>query len=266
MILKDKLANFTSQKFGVCVGLDPVLEKLPSHLQNSTEAYFDFCSAIVEETIDYASAYKLNFAFFEVLGESGWLQLRKLVRMIPEDKLIIGDAKRGDIGNTAKAYSKALFKTIGVDMATVSPYLGGDTLEPFLEDEKHGVFVLAVTSNPGSFDLQNLMVDGRPLYHHVISMVRRVNKSGNAGLVVGATKPEVLAPIADIAVDMPLLIPGIGAQGGDMDALKRTLKDYKGAIFVNSSRGIIYADSTANFAKAAGKEAKKLQEQLNSQV
>ncbi len=262
MNLSDKLKRTLPGGLSLCVGLDPVMEKLPESIRRADEPYFDFCKEIIDATADYAAAYKPNCAFFEALGAAGWDQLAKTISVIPENKLIIADAKRGDIGNTAKAYARALFSTLKVDMATVSPYLGSDSLQPFVEDAEHGIFVLTVTSNPGGSDLQTLDCEGQPLYMQVAKMAKLINKNGNVGMVVGATKPEMLPPILKIAEDMPLLIPGIGAQGGDVQKLKDALKGYSAPAFVNSSRGIIYASSGADFASAARGAAGKLYDLL----
>ncbi len=262
MKIKEKLKIATNGKIGLCVGLDPVIEKIPAGIQDSAEPFYEFCKEIIHATADYAAAYKPNVAFFEALGADGWLQLQKVIAEIPENKIAIADAKRGDIGNTAKAYARSLFGWLKADMATVSPYLGSDSLEPFLGDAEHGVFVLAVTSNAGGKDFQELICDGKPLFHHIIKMARNLNSNENIGLVVGATRASLWPEVTELAVDMPLLVPGIGAQGGDIDALKSAVKTYSAPVLVNSSRGIIYASSGKDFAESAARAAQDLVEQL----
>lgn len=263
MQLSEKLRKINSSRIGLCVGLDPVFERIPIKFHNSKEPLYEFCKVVIEATSDVACAYKPNLAFFEAIGAKGWIQLEKTIQAIPKDKLVIADAKRGDIGNTAKAYSQALFSGLKADMATVSPYLGRDSLQPFIENPEHGIFALAVTSNPGGADLQDLLVDGQPLFIHVIKMVRSINSAGNVGIVVGATKSSVLSMVLEASVDLPLLIPGIGSQGGDVKALRNALVDYKAPVFVNSSRGIIYASSGEDFETAVNNAAKRQFAELN---
>lgn len=262
MQFKTKLEAATAGRIGLCVGLDPVVERMLPRLQQSTTPLYDFCLAVVEETATHCAAFKPNLAFFEAYGASGWQQLADLVKAIPADKLVILDGKRGDIGNTAKAYARALFDNLGGDAATVSPYLGADSLEPFVERPDRGVYVLAVTSNPGGAALQNLDCEGEPFYLHIVRMARQLSREGNVGLVVGATRPETWKSILSEALDMPLLIPGIGEQGGDLAALKNALQDYRGPALVNVSRSILYASSGEDFASAAGDAAGRFREQL----
>ncbi len=248
----------------MCVGLDPVLEKMPFKFRDREDAFYEFCIEIVEATKDSASAYKPNTAFFEALGHHGWEQLENLIRDIPKNKLVIADAKRGDIGSTAKAYAKAIFSRLEADAVTVNPYLGSDAILPFVEDADHGIFILAVTSNPGGSDLQQLEVNGEPLYKYVVRLASRMNENQNVGLVVGATKPDIWQEILPEASSMPLLIPGIGAQGGDIDALRTAMEAYDGCALVNASRSIIYASSDDDYCEAAKREAAALVQILNS--
>lgn len=263
MTLSEKLKSHAQGEIGVCVGLDPVIDKIPAHLHKLKEPIFEFNKAIIESTADFAKAYKPNLAFYEALGESGWIQLKKTIDFIPENKLIIADAKRGDIGNTAKAYSKALFSVLGADFATVNPYLGKDALLPFIDNPEKGAFILALTSNPGSIDIQELVCGSKPIYLHVVEMARSLSKNSNVGLVVGATKVLLLKELLLEAIDLPLLIPGIGVQGGDIETLKAALRDYKAAVYANASRSIIYASSGRDFAKTAQIACKKMQISLN---
>lgn len=256
------LKTAVGEGIGLCVGLDPVMERLPSKIQTADEPLFAFNLEIIEATSDFAAAYKPNLAFYEAHGAEGWRQLEKTIKAIPSDKVIIGDAKRGDIGSTAKAYATALFDRLGVDAATVNPYLGSDALEPFIERDDKGIFVLAVTTNPGGSDIQELLVDGEPLYRYVIRLARRLNKRRNIGLVIGATKPDLWQDLLQEAIDLPLLVPGIGAQGGDTDRVRRHLENYPAPVLVNASRSILYASSGDNFKSAARDAAEKLCDQL----
>lgn len=261
---RDKLEKSVQRGFGLCVGLDPVFEKLPEKFRADNEPLYAFNLEIIEATLDYASAYKPNLAFYEAHGADGWRQLEKTIKAIPDDKVVIGDAKRGDIGNTARAYAKSLFTKLGCDAATVSPYLGSDSLEPFTQDERKGAYVLAITSNPGGKELQELLVDGKAVYRYVIQMAQRLSNSGNVGLVIGATKPDLWQELLEVISDMPLLIPGVGTQGGDLGALKTALKDYKAPVLVNASRSIIYASTGADFKSAARDAASSLKADLTS--
>ncbi len=262
MNFNTRLESVVNAGIGLCVGLDPVLEKLPEHIRSSDEPLYVFNLEIIENTHEYAAAYKPNLAFYEAHGPAGWRQLEKTIRAIPDECLVIADGKRGDIGSTAEAYAVSLFETLNFDAATVNPYLGSDALEPFLRREEKGAFILAVTSNPGGADLQDLICNGEQLFRHVIRMARRLNKLSNAGLVVGATKPDIWHDLLKLAENLPLLIPGIGAQGGDLDVLKAELKDYGAPALVNASRSIIYASSGIDFGQAAGEAAERLKGQL----
>jgi orotidine-5'-phosphate decarboxylase len=220
--------------------------------------------AIVEATYDLVCAYKPNLAFYEAMGVEGLRSLAATVGCIPDTVPVIGDAKRGDIGNTAGAYARALFEGYGFDAVTVSPYLGGDSLEPFLEYEGKGVFVLCRTSNPGSADLQELKVEGQPLYEVVAKKALEWNKNGNIGLVVGATYPDDLKRVRGICADMPILIPGVGRQGGDLAAAVRNGVDAnKEKAIINSSRSIIFASKEKDFAEVARVEAMKMRDEIN---
>ncbi|MCF7809709.1 orotidine-5'-phosphate decarboxylase [bacterium] len=248
------------KKINLCIGLDPVWEKLPEHIRTSEQPLVEFCGEIIDKTKDIAVSYKPNLAFFEVFGSKGWDQLKQVVSLVPDDCIVIADGKRGDIGSTAAAYSTSIFDKLSFDAATVNAYLGADSIEPFLKNPEKGIFILTLTTNPGGSDLQSLVCEGEPLYIHVVRLARRLNRLGNVGLVVGATKTQYWNKILETAVDMPLLIPGIGAQGGDIDALKLELADYASAAFVNASRSIIYASSERDFGERAREEALKLYE------
>ena len=216
-------------------------------------------------------AYKLNLAFYEALGEIGWRTVKETLAAIPPDAVTIGDAKRGDIGNTAEMYAKSLHDGFGFTSSTVNPYMGFDSVEPFIRSEEHGAFILALTSNPGAKDFEYLKVkpaskneSGEPLYEHVIAKVKKWNTKQNCGLVIGATRPREMQRVRQLVPDMPLLIPGVGVQGGDLVAAVRYGCDRNGEMAViNSSRGIIYASAGENFADAARAAAMKLRDEMN---
>lgn len=250
MTFLDKLrAAARSRRSLLCVGLDPDPARLP------VPDVATFGRAIIAATRDLACAYKPNFGFYEQLGRDGWEALRETIAAVPPDIPVIGDAKRGDIGNTAAAYARACFEELGCDAVTVSPYLGRDSIEPFLAYADRGVFLLCRTSNPGGADFQDLpvVVDGttRPLYEVVAARAAAWNERGNLGLVVGATYPEELARVRAVAPDLPLLVPGVGTQGGDLAAVIRAAGDGHAPIVVNVSRQILYASGGSDFAAAA---------------
>ena len=247
----------------LCVGLDVNPARIPPHLMKGDDPIYRFNRSIIDATADLVLAYKPNLAFYEALGVEGWGILQRTLDYVPEGILKIGDGKRGDIGSTAEQYAKALFD-LGFDTVTVSPYLGWDSLKPFIKDEKRGVFVLCLTSNPSSRDFQYLVSDGKPLYQRVAEMVVGWNEKGNCGLVVGATHSEALEGIREVAPDLPFLIPGVGAQGGDLEAAVMTGTDANGEMaIINSSRGIIYASSGEDFGVAARREAETLRDGMN---
>lgn len=248
----------------LCVGLDP--DPAQTTVRVNT---FYFNRAIIDNTSDLVCAYKLNLAFYEVQGEEGMESLRRTIKYIPRDIPVIGDAKRGDIGNTAKAYATALFDNLGFDAVTVNPYLGFDSIEPFLQYRDKGIFILCRTSNAGAVDFQSLICESeqgrRQLFEVVALKASKWNTNDNIGLVVGATYPEELKLIRQSHPDMPLLIPGIGAQGGDLALAVRYGVDARGQkAIINSSRQIIYASKGNDFAQAAGKAATELRDQINS--
>lgn len=251
----------------LCIGLDPDPELMP------WGDVAEFNRAIIDATQDLVCAYKPNLAFYEVLGVDGLKALEKTVDYIPADIPVIGDAKRGDIGSTARAYARALFETLGFDAATVNPYLGYDSLEPFIEYREKGVFILCRTSNAGSAHFQDLLLceksakagEGeKPLFEVVAQRAREWNTFGNVGLVVGATYPEELRRVRQLCPQMPLLIPGIGAQGGDLaSAVRYGVDDQGEKAIISSSRQIIYASKGKDFAEAARGAALKLRDEIN---
>lgn len=251
-----------NQQTLLCVGLDPDPKLLPWTVKNSSNPVLEFDKRIIEATHDLVCAYKLNLAFYEALGDSGWETMRQTLAAIPKNIITIGDGKRGDIGNTSKQYAKAMFD-VGFDAVTVNPYMGFDSIEPFLEDPQRGAFILALTSNPGSKDFQRLRVGHVPLYEKVAAAAKKWNRNKNAGLVVGATHRKELRKIRKIAPSMPLLIPGIGKQGGDLKSSIRFGCDKNGELaLINASRSIIYASSGEDFAAAARREATKLRDEI----
>jgi len=263
MNFTDKLvAASRRNKSLLCVGLDPDPGLMPK------VSLLEFNKAIVDATAELVCAYKPNLAFYEALGIDGLKVLQKTVEHIPSHIPIIGDGKRGDIGNTAKAYAKALFVTFGFDAATVSPYLGFDSVEPFIEYKDKGVFILCRTSNPGAVDFQNLVnIQGMPLYETVARKAKEWNIQGNIGLVVGATYPDELKAIRKLCPAMPLLIPGIGAQGGDLGSTVKHGIDARGEkAIIAVSRQILYASQGKDFAQAARHSAQELRDNINKLI
>jgi len=253
----------------LCVGLDPEISRLPTGLPRTAAGVLEFNRSIVAATADLVCAYKPNLAFYEALGPEGIDVLRETRRLIPPGIPVIGDAKRGDIGNTARAYATALFDGIGFDAVTVNPYLGFDAVEPFLSYHDKGVLVVCRTSNPGSAEIQNLTVEyegrRRPLYEVVALRVRSWNGHGNAGLVVGATAPRELEEVRALTPELPILIPAVGAQGGDIVSAARAHRRDSPAI-VSASRAILYAGDGADFAERSRQSAMELRGALNAHV
>ena len=249
----------------VCVGLDPDPAKMP------VSDVYEFNRSIVDATAEYVCAFKPNLAFYEAMGLPGLRDLEKTVehiRSAAPTAIILGDAKRGDIGPSAQSYAKAMFQVWGFDALTINAWGGEDTVTPFIEDESKGVFVWCRGSNPGSADFQDLLITtdngSMPLYRNIALACQKWNTNGNLGLVAGATVPEQLAEIRTACPTMPLLIPGVGVQGGDLEAAVKQGTDSRGrAALINSSRGVIYASKGVDFADAAAREANKLRESIN---
>ena len=252
----------------LCVGLDPDLDKFPAHLKGQPDAIATFCKAIIDATADLACAFKPQIAYFAALGAEDQLEdiCRYLRGNYPHIPLVL-DAKRGDIGATAHQYAREAFERYGADAVTVNPYMGFDSVEPYLAWADRGVIVLCRTSNAGGSDLQFLDVGGKPLYQHVAQLVAdRWNRNGQLALVVGATFPEELAQVRAIVGDMPLLVPGVGAQGGDVAATVRAGQTASGAgMMINSSRAILYAapQGSESFAEAARRVALETRDAIN---
>ncbi len=260
-------AAMTANQSMVCVGLDPEVERFPLHLRHSPRAIYDFNRAIVDATADLVCAYKPQIAHFAAVGAEDQLQdtLRYIRERAPGVPVIL-DSKRGDIGSTAEKYAREAFERYGADAVTVNPYLGRDSVEPFLARADKGVVILCRTSNAGARELQDLQIDGRKLYQIVAEKVAREwNTHGNCLLVVGATYPAELADIRSRTGDMTFLVPGIGAQGGDVEQAVRSGRRPDGrGLVINSSRGIIYAGSGEDFAAAARRATLKLRAAINA--
>jgi orotidine-5'-phosphate decarboxylase len=256
----------TSQRNGslLCVGLDPDPGLMPEKT-----SVLDFNRALIEATCDLVCAYKLNFAFYEALDSPGISALKETIKAVPEGIPVIGDAKRGDIGNTARAYARAIFEGLGCDATTVNPYLGLDSVAPYIEYRDRGVFILCRTSNPGSGDFQSLVCeqaggDSLKLFQIVADKASQWNTHGNIGLVVGATYPEELRLIREAHPELPFLIPGVGAQGGDLAlAVRYGVNARSRGAIINSSRQVIYASRNQDFAQAARQAALSLRDQIN---
>lgn len=248
----------------LCVGLDPVPEKLPAPFANRDgKAIARFNRAIIEATRDIACAYKPNWAFYEALGLEGMKALEKTLEAVPDYIPVIADAKRGDIGNTAKAYARAIFEHWGADGVTLNPYMGLDTLEPFLEYASKGVYALCLTSNPGAedFELPNR------LYLRVARTLAEADHRENVGLVVGATQPKRIQSIRKAAPRLPFLLPGVGAQGGDVrQAVRGAWGERPGSVLINASRAVLYASKGKDFQEAAQKEAEALRQRFNAEI
>jgi orotidine-5'-phosphate decarboxylase len=248
----------------LCVGLDSDLQKIPKFLLKQKGPLLAFNKKIIEATSDLVCAYKINMAFYEALGITGLETLKKTIEYIPKKVLKILDAKRGDIGNTASKYASAIFDYFQADATTVSPYLGFDSIEPFLNYKDRLSFVLCLTSNRSARDFQFLKYKNKPLYLEVAAKVKSWNKNKNLGLVVGATYPEQLLQIRKVAPDLPILIPGVGAQGGDLARAVKYGAGKRGITIINSSREIIYASGEKDFAAEARLKALELYQNINS--
>ena len=253
----------------ICIGLDPEHAHLPPHLLDQPDPILAFNRAIIEATADLVCAYKPNLAFYEALGPAGLTTLQETLRLIPSDIPIIGDAKRGDTAHTARQYARALFEVYRFDAITVNPYLGRDSLQPFLDYQDKGILIVCHTSNPGARDLQDALIQigpktQVPLYQYVAEQVQAWDTVGNVGLVVGATYTEELQHIRQIAPNLPILIPGVGAQGGDLFSAAHNGVDAAGErAIIAISRAIIYAGNGQDFAAVAAQTAHTLRNTAN---
>ena len=253
------------KKSFLCVGLDSDIAKIPAHLQQVADPVFEFNKAVIDATAGVTIAYKPNIAFYESRGVEGWQSLEKTVTYIRQqypEIFLIADAKRGDIGNTSQMYAKAFLETLNFDAITVAPYMGEDSVTPFLQYPEKWVILLALTSNKGAFDFQFREDKGVKLYEAVLRKSQEWGDKQNMMYVVGATKAEMLGGIRDIVPDHFLLVPGVGAQGGSLQEVAKYGMNSHCGLIVNSSRGIIFADKTKKFAVRAGEEARKLQGEM----
>ncbi len=265
MSFQSKLHQATHQNNSLlCIGLDSELSKLPDCTRSKDNPVLYFNKKIIDATADLVCCYKPNFAFYGALGATGWETLRATIEHIPTHIPVLVDAKVGDIGNTAQLYAQMFFEELGADGLTVTPYMGEDCVAPFLSYAEHSTFIVCLTSNKGADDFEKKTLGDRPLYEEVIARVQQWTTHDNCGLVIGATQPEYFARVRALAPHMPLLIPGVGAQGGSAEEAVRNGQDQSGAgILINSSRGIIFADSGEGFAEAARTAARDLRDELN---
>ena len=260
---QELISQIKKKKSFLCVGLDTDIEKIPAHLLSSKDPVFEFNKQIINATKDLCVAYKPNTAFYECNGSSGWESLQKTLDYIPDDIFTIADAKRGDIGNTSGLYGRAFFQNLDFNAVTVSAYMGQDSITPFLAFEDKWVIILALTSNAGSVDFQNIKDDtGKELYMNLIETSKKWGTNENTMYVVGATKAEQLLEVRKIIPDHFLLIPGIGFQGGNLQDVSRYGMNSNCGLLVNSSRGIIYASDGIDFAEIARFEAQKIQMEM----
>ncbi|MBQ6759970.1 MAG: orotidine-5'-phosphate decarboxylase [Prevotella sp.] len=273
MTRQELIQNIFNKKSFLCVGLDVDLAKVPQHLLKEEDPIFAFNKQIIDATADYCVAYKPNLAFYEAYGVKGLAAFEKTVSYIQQnypDQFIIADAKRGDIGNTSKMYAKTFFGEYKVDALTVAPYMGEDSVVPFLTyeaEKKPWVILLALTSNKGSFDFQQTTnQEGNRLFEQVIKKSQEWGTPDNLMYVVGATRGEMFKDIRKVAPEHFLLVPGVGAQGGSLEEVCRYGMTKDCGLLVNSSRGIIFADNTEKFAEVAGEKAKELQQQMEKEL
>lgn len=254
------------KKTFLCVGLDTDISKLPKHLQSSPDGVFNFNKAIIDATRDHCISYKINTAFYESQGLKGWEAMERTVAYIPPTHFKIADAKRGDIGNTSSQYAKAFFETIPFDAITVAPYMGEDSIIPFLEYENKFTIVLGLTSNAGAKDFELQKTNGIFLYEKVLQTVSKWGTPDNLMFVVGATQSEELQNIRSIIPDNFLLVPGIGAQGGSLEEVAKYGMNKECGLLINASRAVIYASDKADFAEKASSVAEKYQEEMSTHL
>jgi len=261
----EKLKNKNLEGKYICVGLDSDIDKIPSYLKEKNDPILEFNKAIIEACSNYAAAFKINFAFYEQYGYDGILTLEKTLKMIPKDLLTIADAKRGDISNTSQMYSKAILENLNFDSITINPYMGEDSVSPFLKDKDKLIFILALTSNPGALDFEKSILDnGLYLYQKVIEKVHQWNTKQNCGIVFGATKIDELQNNITKFGNLPVLLPGIGTQGGSLeDVIEVFKKSSRNDFLVNVSRGIIYKSNKNDFADVALNQLLELNSKIN---
>ena len=267
---KQLFENIKAKKSFLCVGLDTDIKKIPQHLLKEEDPIFSFNKAIIDATAPYCIAYKPNLAFYESMGVKGWISFEKTIKYLNENypnHFIIADAKRGDIGNTSAMYARTFFEEMNIDSVTVAPYMGEDSVSPFLTYPNKWVILLALTSNKGSHDFQ-LTADnnGERLFEKVLRQSQNWGNDENMMYVVGATQGKMFEDIRKVAPNHFLLVPGIGAQGGSLEEVCKYGMNSTCGLIVNSSRAIIYADSTENFAKVAAEKAKEVQQQMEAEL
>jgi orotidine-5'-phosphate decarboxylase len=263
---QELIAEIKLKKSFLCVGLDTDLTKIPKHLLTLEDPIFEFNKAIIEATKEYCVSYKINTAFYEAEGISGWQSMAKTLALIPRNILTIADAKRGDIGNTSNMYAKAFFEKMNFDAITLAPYMGNDSLAPFFEYKNKWGIVLALTSNAGSADYEQQKIDNEFLFEHVIKNTCKLATDEQLMFVVGATKPQDFTIIRKHAPTHFLLVPGVGAQGGSLAEVVKYGKTAEIGLLINASRSIIYASNGLDFADAAMAEAKKISLEMNEYV
>lgn len=265
MTTQQLISEIYKKKSFLCIGLDVDLNKIPKHLLKEEDPIFSFNKAIIDATHHLAVAYKPNTAFYEAYGIKGWKSLQKTIEYLNNNHpeiFTIADAKRGDIGNTSSMYAHAFFNDLGFDSLTVAPYMGKDSVEPFLAFEDKHTVLLALTSNEGAFDFQTKKIDSEEVYKTVLKTSKGWKNSQNLMYVVGATKAEYFSEIRNIVPDSFLLVPGVGAQGGSLTEVCKYGMNKSIGLLINSSRGILYASNNSDFAEAAQAEAEKLQLQM----
>ncbi|MDT7829670.1 orotidine-5'-phosphate decarboxylase [Pricia sp. S334] len=265
MKLTSLVTQIRKKESFLCIGLDTDLEKIPSHLLAEDDPIFAFNKSIIDATHHLCVAYKPNIAFYEAYGIAGWKALEKTIAYLNKnhpDLFTIADAKRGDIGNTSGRYARAFFEELQFDAITVAPYMGKDSVEPFLAFSDKQTILLALTSNEGAFDYQTKLVEGRALYKQVLETSKTYKNAENLMYVVGATKAEYLKDIRKIVPESFLLVPGVGAQGGSLEAVCRYGMNKDVGLLINSSRGILYASTEKDFAEAAALKAAELQNRM----
>lgn len=267
MTLDNLHQQIIAKRSFLCVGLDTDLRKIPQHLLTLQDPIFEFNRAIIDATAPHCVCYKPNTAFYEAHGTKGWQALTKTIAYINEqypDILTIADAKRGDIGNTSDMYARAFFEDMGADAVTIAPYMGRDSVEPFLKYQNKWAVILALTSNPSAADFETLQTnDGEKIYEKVLLTTKQWGSEQNTMYVVGATKASALTDIRKIVPNHFLLVPGVGAQGGSLEEVAKYGMNSKCGLLVNSSRGIIYASAGEDFAEKAAHQARKLQQQMS---
>jgi orotidine-5'-phosphate decarboxylase len=263
MTRDELVGQIKSKKSFLCVGLDPDPSKMPEKYRTSTAGVVDFCKQIIDATQEYCVAYKPNIAFFEALGRNGWEALYQVAEYLPRDCFLIADAKRADIGNSSRMYARAFFEEMNFDAVTVAPYMGSDSVLPFLEYKDKWTILLALTSNKGSQDFQ-MIVDGNsiPLHERVIRTAQEWGTPDNLMFVIGATHPEMLNDVRAMAPEHFFLVPGVGAQGGDLQSVAKAALNKDIGLLVNSTRAVIYASQGDDFAILAGEKSRTYPDEM----